>query len=62
MLMRTDPFRDLAGFARAFDQMSTAPSAPMDAYRLGDVVTVRILGVDLKKERISLTMKGIKQK
>ena len=29
---------------------------------VGDVVTVRILSVDLKKERISLTMKGIKQK
>lgn len=42
MLMRTDPFRDLAGFARAFDQMSTATSAPMDAYRLGDVVTVQL--------------------
>jgi HSP20 family protein len=40
MLMRTDPFRDLAGFARAFDQATTM--APMDAYRVGDVVTVEL--------------------
>jgi HSP20 family protein len=51
MLMRTDPFRDLAGFARAFDQAtsSTALDAPMDAYRVGDVVTVELdlPGVDV---------------
>ena len=35
---------------------------PSEALSVGDVVTVRILSVDLKKERISLTMKGIKQK
>lgn len=35
---------------------------PSEVLSVGDVVTVRILGVDLKKERISLTMKGIKQK
>ena len=34
---------------------------PSEVLSVGDVVTVRILGVDLKKERISLTMKGIKQ-
>ena len=35
---------------------------PSEVLSVGDVVTVRILSVDLKKERISLTMKGIKQK
>jgi HSP20 family protein len=44
MLMRTDPFRQLD---RLFEQ--TAPlSAAMDAYRLGDVITVEfdLPGVD----------------
>ncbi|MBR5753677.1 MAG: S1 RNA-binding domain-containing protein, partial [Clostridia bacterium] len=35
---------------------------PSEVLSVGDVVTVRILGVDLNKQRISLTMKGIKQK
>ncbi len=34
---------------------------PSEALSVGDVVTVRILSVDLKKERIGLTMKGVKQ-
>ena len=34
---------------------------PSEVLSVGDVVTVRILSVDLKKERISLTMKGVKQ-
>lgn len=33
---------------------------PSEALSVGDVVTVRVLGVDLAKKRISLTMKGIK--
>mgnify|MGYP002514158703 CR=1 FL=1 len=33
---------------------------PSEALKVGDVVTVKVLGVDLKKKRISLTMKGIK--
>ena len=33
---------------------------PSEILKVGDVVTVKILGVDLKKKRISLTMKGIK--
>lgn len=40
MLMRTDPFRDLAGLARTIEQATS--SAPMDAYRHGDVVTVEL--------------------
>lgn len=31
---------------------------PLEAVRVGDVVDVRVLGVDLKKKRISLSMKG----
>lgn len=34
---------------------------PSEVLSVGDVVTVRILSVDLKKERIGLTMKGVKQ-
>jgi len=34
---------------------------PSEALKVGDVVTVKILGVDLKKKRISLTMKGLKK-
>ena len=34
---------------------------PSEALKVGDVVTVRVLGVDLKKKRISLTMKGLKK-
>ncbi|MBQ2614822.1 MAG: RNA-binding transcriptional accessory protein [Clostridia bacterium] len=34
---------------------------PMDVVSIGDIVKVRILEVDVKKQRISLTMKGIKQ-
>ena len=33
---------------------------PLEAVSVGDVVDVRVLGVDLKKKRISLSMKGIK--
>ena len=32
---------------------------PLEAVSVGDVVDVRVLGVDLKKKRISLSMKGI---
>ena len=32
---------------------------PLEAVSVGDVVDVKVLGVDLKKKRISLTMKGI---
>ena len=32
---------------------------PSEALSVGDVVQVRIKGVDLQKKRISLTMKGI---
>lgn len=33
---------------------------PLDAVSVGDVVDVKVLGVDLKKKRVSLTMKGLK--
>lgn len=32
---------------------------PLDAVKLGDVVQVKVLSVDLQKKRIALTMKGI---
>lgn len=32
---------------------------PLEAVKLGDVVQVKVLSVDLQKKRISLTMKGI---
>lgn len=32
---------------------------PLEAVSVGDVVDVMVLGVDMKKKRISLTMKGI---
>ena len=31
---------------------------PLEAVKVGDVVKVRVLDVDLKKKRISLTMKN----
>ncbi|MBQ7186027.1 MAG: RNA-binding transcriptional accessory protein [Ruminococcus sp.] len=34
---------------------------PLDAVRVGQIVKVRVLSVDVKKKRISLTMKGVKQ-
>ena len=34
---------------------------PSEALKVGDVVTVRVLSVDLQKKRISLTMKGLKK-
>ena len=34
---------------------------PSEVVAVGDVVTVRVLGVDLKKKRISLSMKGISE-
>ena len=34
---------------------------PSEALKVGDVVTVKVLGVDLQKKRISLTMKGLKK-
>lgn len=33
---------------------------PLDAVSVGDIVDVKVLGVDLKKKRVSLTMRGIK--
>ena len=33
---------------------------PMDVVKTGDVVKVRVIGVDIKKKRISLSMKNIK--
>ena len=32
---------------------------PLEAVSVGDVVEVRVLGVDEKKNRISLSMKGL---
>ena len=32
---------------------------PLEAVRLGDVVQVMVLSVDLQKKRIALTMKGV---
>lgn len=32
---------------------------PLEAVKLGDVVQVKVLSVDLQKKRIALTMKGI---
>ena len=32
---------------------------PLDVVKVGDIVNVRILGIDTKKNRISLTMKGL---
>jgi len=32
---------------------------PLDAVSVGDVVTVKVLSVDEKKKRISLTMRGL---
>ena len=34
---------------------------PLEAVSVGDVVDVRVLGVDMKKNRISLSMKGIQK-
>ena len=39
---------------------STPIAKGLMGHKVGDVVTVKVLGVDLKKKRISLTMKGIK--
>ena len=33
---------------------------PLDVVKVGDVVDVKILSVDMDKKRISLTMKGVK--
>ena len=35
---------------------------PRDVLKVGDVVNVRVLSVDVKKKRIALTMKGVAQK
>ena len=35
---------------------------PSEVVSVGDVVTVRVLGVDLKKKRISLSMKGVSER
>ncbi|MCL2356876.1 MAG: RNA-binding transcriptional accessory protein [Defluviitaleaceae bacterium] len=33
---------------------------PLEAVQVGDIVTVKVLGVDLKKKRISLSMRNVK--
>jgi len=35
---------------------------PLDVVKVGDVIKVRILDVDLKRKRIGLTMKEVAQK
>ena len=35
---------------------------PLDVVKVGEIVKVRVLSVDVKKKRISLTMKGVNQK
>ena len=37
-------------------------SNPMDVVSVGDTVRVKVLSVDQEKKKISLTMKGLKQK
>ena len=32
---------------------------PSEVLKVGDIVTVRVLGVEVDKKRISLTMKGV---
>ena len=32
---------------------------PLDVVSVGDIVDVRVIGVDMKKKRISLSMKGL---
>jgi uncharacterized protein len=34
---------------------------PLDVVKVGQIVKVKVMNVDVKKERISLTMKGVKQ-
>ena len=34
---------------------------PLEAVSVGDIVDVRVIGVDMKKRRISLSMKGLKR-
>ncbi|SCY74383.1 Tex family protein [Alkaliphilus peptidifermentans] len=34
---------------------------PMEVVAIGDIVNVKVIGIDLKKGRVSLSMKGIKQ-
>ena len=34
---------------------------PLDVVKVGQIVKVKVLSVDLQKNRISLTMKGVKQ-
>ena len=34
---------------------------PSDVVSLGDIVSVKIISVDVKKKRIALSMKGLKQ-
>lgn len=48
MLMRTDPFRDWSPFTRLLDTPASSSMASMDAYRVGDVITVEfdLPGID----------------
>ena len=32
---------------------------PLEAVKLGDIVTVKVISVDLQRKRISLTMRGV---
>ena len=35
---------------------------PLEVVSVGDIVDVKVMGVDLKKKRIQLTMKGIRKR
>ncbi|MCU1497069.1 MAG: heat-shock protein Hsp20 [Acidimicrobiales bacterium] len=67
MLMRTDPFREWTPFSRLMDAPAT-PIAAMDAYRVGDVITVEFDlpgvdpdSIDIQIERGELRLQAIRR-
>lgn len=64
MLMRTDPFRDWSPFSSAFET-TRAMTVDMDAYRVGDVITLDFdlpgvdpASIDVQVERGELRMQA----
>ena len=64
-----DRFRSICGYRGSSgwsgtyfpDERDSYIKHPLEAVSVGDVVDVQVIGVDLKKKRISLSMKGFQK-
>jgi uncharacterized protein len=52
---------DINGLVHISEMADHYVSDPHSVGKPGDIITVRVIGVDLPRQRISLSLKGVKQ-